>query len=32
MIREGLGLDLISRVTSLTVEQITAIGKQAALL
>lgn len=32
MIKEGLGLDLISRVTSLTVEQITAIGKQAALL
>ena len=32
MIKEGLGLDLISRVTSLTVEQITAIGKQVALL
>lgn len=32
MIREGLGLDIIARVTRLTVEQVTSIGKKAALL
>ena len=32
MLKEGLAIDLISRVSRLTVEQVTAIGKQAALL
>lgn len=32
MIKEGLGLEMIARISKLTVEQVTAIGKQAALL
>lgn len=32
MIKEGLGIDLIARVSRLTVDQVTAIGKQASLL
>lgn len=32
MLKEGLEVDIISRVSRLTVEQVTAIGKQAALL
>lgn len=32
MIKEGLGIDLIARVTRVTIEQVTTIGKQVALL
>lgn len=32
MIKEGLGLEMIARISKLTVEQVTAIGKQATLL